>query len=116
MFVETSREPARLDIKTHPGHPASVRGGASKIGTAYQTKIKSRRLSTGDNTIRPAADGFCGNELILEFPTKSMRSGFRAAAILDHWTAFSVGFSLESDLPKWGLAFVLEWASEKGTA
>ena len=25
------------------------------------------------------------NELILEFPTKSMPSGFCAAAILDHW-------------------------------
>src|SRR5258706_1508156 len=36
---------------------------------------------------------FRQNELILEFPTKSMPLGFRAAAILDHWTAFLVGFT-----------------------
>jgi hypothetical protein len=29
--------------------------------------------------------GFCRNELTLELPTKSMPSGFRAAAILHHW-------------------------------
>src|SRR5712664_4601503 len=33
--------------------------------------------------------GFWQNELILEFPTKSMPSDF-PTAILDHWTAFSV--------------------------
>src|SRR5262249_483977 len=36
-----------------------------------------------ETQIPPACgDGFCGNELILEFPTKSMPSGFRTAAIL----------------------------------
>ena len=34
------------------------------------------------NTIKELDGGFCGNELILEFPTKSMPSGLRAAAIL----------------------------------
>jgi hypothetical protein len=31
-----------------------------------------------------AESGFCRNEVIFEFPTKSMPSGLRAAAIPDH--------------------------------
>src|SRR5258706_9077834 len=38
------------------------------------------------------AVGFWGNELILEFPTKSMRPGFRAAAIVDFGAKQSHGF------------------------
>jgi len=38
------------------------------------------------------------NELILEFPTKSTPSGFRAAAIMDHWTLFQLGYTLSASL------------------
>jgi len=41
-----------------------------------------------------------------------MLSGFPRRG--DPGTAFSVGFSLEGDLPKRAPALVLEWASENG--
>jgi hypothetical protein len=47
------------------------------------------------NTIKSVRSEFCGNELILEFPTKSMPSGFRATPILDHWHSATPAYQTE---------------------
>src|SRR6266849_3665012 len=50
------------------GLAASRRPGMTRLG-----------LSVSASTLGVGWGGFCGNELILEFPTKSMPPGFRAA-------------------------------------
>src|SRR5215831_4217686 len=60
-------------------------------------------VRAGSKLLRSSKRGVPGqllqNELILEFPTKSMPSGFRAAAIVGSLDAFSVRYTSSASLP-----------------
>jgi hypothetical protein len=54
------------------------------VREAEQSVVVAWYRNTMKATKETPGDGFMQNELTLEFPTKSMPSGFPAAAILDH--------------------------------